>query len=296
VFLVRAVLVAAATIAQSASPLTPDPAIRCSDCDAWNKPIAPFRLFGNSYYVGTEGLSAILVTSDEGHVLLDGALPQSAPVIEANIRTLGFRLADVRLIVNSHAHFDHAGGINALQRASGAVVGASPSGVEALRTGMPVPDDPQYSLKQGFPAVSNTRAIAANETVRVGPIALTAHHTPGHTPGSTAWTWQSCEGSRCLSMVYADSLTPVSAGGFRFSGGAGRPSLLDTFRASIAKVERLPCDIVVSTHPQFTGLTRKLEQKNRDASVNPFIDPDGCRAYAAEARKRLEQRIAEERK
>ena len=102
--------------------------LHCDNCDEWNEPQAPFNIFGNTWYVGTGGLSAILVTGPEGHVLLDGALPQSAAQIQANIEALGFRIGDVKLIVNSHEHFDHAGGIAALQRASGATVAASAAG------------------------------------------------------------------------------------------------------------------------------------------------------------------------
>lgn len=276
---------------QSASNLKPDPPKTCSACDEWNRPSEAFRLYGNTYYVGTRGLSALLVTSDEGHILLDGALPQSAPLIEANIRALGFRLADVKLIVNSHAHFDHAGGLNALQRASGAEVAASASGVKALEAGMPTADDPQFAYGDGFPAVSRLRVVKDGEVVRVGPLAITAHLTPGHTPGSTAWTWRSCEGDRCLNMVYADSLTAVSAPEFRYTADAGRVA---AFRRSIDTVAALPCDIVVSTHPEFTAVPDKLARRKAAPGTNPFLDSNGCRDYAAVALKRLEQRLRDE--
>jgi metallo-beta-lactamase class B len=286
-------------LAQASHTLTPDPPIKCGDCDDWNRASPPFRLFGNTYYVGTAGLSALLVTSPEGHILLDGALPQSAAVIEANIRTLGFALTDVRLILNSHAHFDHAGGINALQRASGAEVATSAAGARALRQGEPTEDDPQFAFgraENAFPPVSRVRDVKDGETLSVGPLKITAHLTAGHTPGSTTWTWQSCEGSRCLNMVYADSLTAVSAPGFRFTGDATHPSLVERFRTSISLVEQLPCDIIVSTHPGFTRIQEKLAARQKQAQPDPFHEPHGCRAYAAEARKRLEQRVAEERK
>lgn len=293
------VLAALAAFVQAPAPLASDPPIRCGDCDEWNRALEPFRLFGNTYYVGVAGLSAILVTSADGHILLDGGLPQSAPLIDANIRTLGFRTADVRLIVNSHAHYDHAGGIAALQRASKAEVAASAPGARALQAGLPTPDDPQYAFgakANAFPAVPRVRSVADGETLIVGPLRITAHLTPGHTPGSTAWTWDACEGSRCRHMVYADSLTAVAAPGFRFTGDAKRPSIAERFRASIAKVEALPCDIVVSTHPSFTNIERKLEILRKNPASDPFLDTDGCRVYAAEARKRLEQRLADEKK
>ena len=275
--------------------LRPDPPKICDACDAWNRPLAPFQVFGNTYYVGTEGLSAVLVTSERGHVLLDGALPQSAPLIERNIRALGFHLADVRLIVNSHAHYDHSGGIAALQRASGAEVAASAWGARVLETGEPTPDDPQHGFGRdatAFPPVAKVRSVRDGETLRVGDLAITARLTPGHTPGSTTWTWKSCAGTRCLDVVYADSLNAVSASGFRFTA---KPELIESFRRSIAAVAALPCDILLSVHPGFSRLEQKLARRQANPKVNAFVDAGACRAYAADAAKRLEQRLAEEK-
>ena len=252
-------------------------------------------MFGNTYFVGPAGLGSVLVTSDAGHVLLDGALPQSAPLIDANIRALGFRTEDVRVIVNSHAHFDHAGGIAALQRASGATVAASPAGARALERGGPVPEDPQFVGGTGFPKVKKVRVVADGETLRVGEVAVTAHFTPGHTPGSTAWTWRSCEGVRCLDVVYADSLNAVSAPDFRFSGDATHPSIVETFRRSIATVEALPCDILLAVHPSFADLDRRLAARAQGAASDPFIDAGACRVYAANARQALERRLEQEK-
>ena len=266
--------------------------------DNWNAPQEPFRIFGNTYYVGTAGLSAILITSDRGHILIDGALPQSAPLIEANIRALGFQPRDVRLILNSHEHFDHAGGLAALQQATGARIAASPAAARALRQGHPTPEDPQYQsgLKASFAAVKNVETIADGTTLRIGPLGITAHFTPGHTPGATTWSWASCEGSRCLDIVYADSLTPVSDDGFRFTGDGKRPSIADTFRGSITRVEALPCDVILAPHPEFIALAAKLTRRKERPDVNPFVEENACRTYAAAARKRLEQRLANERK
>lgn len=284
--------------AQGPPPTPPDAAIVCDDCDEWNAPQEPFKVFGNTYYVGVAGLSAILVTSEQGHILLDGGLPQSAPLIEANIRSLGFAPRDVRLIVNSHAHFDHAGGIRALQRATGAVVAASPDGARALERGAPGPDDPQHAYGPAdgrFPAVPGVRDAADGETLRAGPLGVTAHHTPGHTPGSTTWTWRSCEGTRCLDFVYADSLNPVSKPGFRFTGDGNRPAIVDAFRRSIARVRSLPCDVLLAVHPGFSGMAGKLKRRAAGAAANPFIDPQGCRAYADDAAQRLDRRVTEEK-
>ena len=273
-----------------------DPPHKCDSCDEWNKPREPFKIFGNTYFVGTDGLSAILIAGDAGLVLLDGGLEQSAALIDANIRKLGFKTEDVKLIVNSHGHYDHAGGIAALQRASGATVAASPSGSDALRRGENTTDDPQYGFGKafnGFPAVKNVKVIKDSEVLRVGSIAITANFTPGHTPGSTTWTWRSCEGPECLNIVYADSISAVSAPGFKFTA---QPSLVAQMRRSITRVGELPCDIVVSTHPSATNLDDKIKRREAQKGVpDPFVD-HGCKALAATAMKGLEARIAEEKK
>ena len=265
-----------------------DPEIICDACPGWNATLEPFRIFGNTFYVGTRGLSSVLVTSRGGHILLDGGLPQSAEIIDRNIRELGYRTEDVKLIVNSHAHFDHAGGIHALRQASGASVAASASGADALMRGENTTDDPQFGFGRaanGFPPVPSVRVVKDGETLRVGQLSVTAHLTPGHTPGSTTWSWKSCEGSRCLDVVYADSLTATVAPGFKYSTDAARVAL---FRKSIETVAALPCDIVVSVHPDFTNLTDKMAKKD-------FVDPRGCREYAAFGTKSLDAQLARER-
>jgi metallo-beta-lactamase class B len=268
-------------------PFKSDPPVTCAACPGWNVQIDPFRVFGNTYYVGTKGLSSVLVTSERGHILLDGGLPQSAEIIDRNIRKLGFKTEDVELIVNSHAHFDHAGGIHALAAASRGRVAASKRGAEALRRGENTPDDPQYGFGRAaneFPAIPNVHVVYDGETLRVGTLAITAHLTPGHTPGSTTWTWKSCEDARCLDIVYADSLTATVAPGFKYSAAPARVAL---FRKSIETVASLPCDIVISVHPDFTNLVDKLAKKN-------FVDPNGCRDYAASGARSLDAQLARE--
>jgi len=273
-----------------------DPPHKCDSCDEWNKPREPFKVFGNTYFVGTDGLSAILIAGDAGLILLDGGLEQSAAVIDANIRKLGFKTQDITLIVNSHGHYDHAGGIAALQRASGAMVAASPSGADALRRGENTTDDPQYGFGKaanGFPPVKSVKVIKDSETLSVGTLSITANFTPGHTPGSTTWTWKSCEGKECLNIVYADSVSAISADGFRFTDS---PERVNAFRRSISRLGELPCDIVISTHPSATNLDEKIRKRAsaEKGGPDPFVD-HGCKALAATAMKGLEARIAQEK-
>ncbi|WP_288381243.1 subclass B3 metallo-beta-lactamase [uncultured Massilia sp.] len=287
-------LTTAALLLTANSALAQD-AINCSSCAEWNKPAAPFNIHGNSWYVGTAGLSSVLVTSPQGHVLIDGALPQSAPLIQKNIEALGFKMQDVKFILNSHAHFDHAGGIAALQKASGATVAHTAHGARVLRDGTHGNDDPQYDPKDRtlMPKVAQVREVKDGETLSVGPLRITAHTTPGHTPGGITWTWQSCEAGKCLDVVYADSLTMISSDGFYFSGGAGYPDISASVRNTFAKVAGLKCDIVIAAHPSATDVFAKAAGKT--AQANPFIDPEGCRKLAAGAAKKFEERLQRER-
>jgi metallo-beta-lactamase class B len=282
-----AVLLGGPAIAQAGAT---SPA-KCPSCAAWNALRAPFRVYGNTYYVGVAGLSAILITSDQGLILIDGDLPESPPQIALHIRALGFDPKKINLILNSHVHFDHAGGIAALQKLSGAEVAASPSTAAVMRKGGMGADDPQAAADLGIAAVARVRTVQDGETLHVGPLAVTAHFTPGHTSGGTSWSWQSCEQGRCMNLVYADSLTAVSSPGYRFSD---HPAMLAGFAKSFATLNALPCDILLTPHPDFSGVFQRL--KARDAGkADAFIDPNACRAYAASAREGLEKRLADEK-
>lgn len=284
-------LSATGAAAQAGDPLTRAySAEACSSCAGWNEPHPPVRLHGNTYYVGTRGLAALLITSPEGHVLIDGGLPNSAPLILDNIRALGFEPGDVRLILNSHAHFDHSGGIAALQRASGARVAASGPSAPVLERGNSGRDDPQYGELLGFPAVANVQRFVDGDTLRVGPIAVTAHLTPGHTPGGTTWTWRSCDTAGCLEFVYADSQTPVSADEFRYSDSRTYPNAVSDFERSYRTLESLSCDVLVTPHPGASQLWERLTR-----GPGGLVDRDACKRYAANARQQLQRRLETER-
>jgi metallo-beta-lactamase class B len=269
----------------------------CESCTAWNETTQAFRVHGNTYYVGPKGVSAVAIRTKAGVVLLDGGLPQSAPKIEAGLREVGLDIKDVKFILNSHAHYDHAGGIARLQHDSGATVVASVKGAEALISGRPTPDDPQYGAdgSEGlFPAVKDVRVVKDGEVLRLGDVEITTHLTPGHTPGSATWSWKSCVDGSCVNVVYADSLNAVALDGFRFLGPGGKDDRSDSFRASIAKVGKLPCDVLITVHAD-----PKLFERARAASTatgaNPFVEQRACEVYAAGAARRFEERVRGER-
>jgi metallo-beta-lactamase class B len=260
---------------------------------SWSEAQAPYRIHGNTWNVGSRGLASILVTSDAGHVLIDAPLERNVELIEANVRALGFRVEDIRVILNTHPHFDHAGGIARLARDSGAEVRASVAGARALRSGGNDPEDPQHGMAGTYAPVQVSATLADGDLVRVGELALTARLTPGHTPGSTSWTWRSCEQARCVDIVYADSLTALSAKGYRYSDPA-HPERLAGFRRGIEAVAGLPCDILVTPHPEASGFDERLTRREA-GDADALVDRGACRRYAEEAGRRLDARIELER-
>ncbi|HEX7313611.1 MAG TPA: subclass B3 metallo-beta-lactamase [Pyrinomonadaceae bacterium] len=282
-------------IATFASGQSGTPASSCDNCPEWNKPQQPFRVHGNTYYVGPHGLTSLLITSKAGHVLIDGALPESVPQIVANIRALGFRVEDVKLIVNSHVHFDHGGGISELRRLSGAKVAASPWSVEVLTKSGVGKGDPQFGGIVPVALVPRADTLRDGQTLRVGDIRLTAHFTPGHTPGGTSWTWKSCEGKRCLNLVYSDSMTPVSADGFRFSDSREYPTAVQDFEKSFAFLKSTPCDILLTSHPDASGLWQRLEGRQSGVRPDPLVSTNACKELAERASEQLRRRLATEK-
>jgi metallo-beta-lactamase class B len=270
------------------------PAPACSQCATWNIPQAPFKIYANTYYVGTHGLSSILISTDAGLVLIDGALSNSVPQIVTNLKSLGFRIEDVNLILNSHVHYDHAGGIAELQHLSGAKVYASPWTAAAMKTGASDREDPQYGTLPPITPVANLQTLHDGQTLQLGKLAITAHFTPGHTPGGTSWTWQSCEAGSCQNIVYADSLSPVSSPAFKFTQTSEYPHALAGFETSFAFLNTTPCDILLTPHPEVSNLWDRLEKLQQGVKPNPMIDPTACKRLADQSRETLKKRVAEE--
>jgi metallo-beta-lactamase class B len=260
-------------------------AATCKDWDEWDKPAPPVGIFGNTYLVGTCGISAILITDPAGDILIDGGTEKDADLIAANIERLGFRLTDIKYLLHSHEHFDHVGGLAKLQKMTGAELLASPAAAAVLGTGKASADDPQSGMNPPFPAARVDRIVRDGEQIRLGNVVVTAIATPGHTLGALSWRWGSCSGGICRQIVYADSLSPVSSDDYRFSD---HPAYLAAYRASIAKVGAVDCDILLTPHPSASGMIDRL------AGRAPLDDPNACRDYAAGLTKKLDERLAKE--
>ena len=265
----------------------------CKPGTDWHDPIPvpPQRIYGNTWYVGTCGLTALLVTSPAGHVLLDGTTATAAPQIEANVRRLGFRIEDVRYLLTSHAHIDHVGAFAQLKADSGAIVVSRGTDAAAIERGRGDRRDPQMLVADPFPPVLGVRRVADGETLKVGDLAFTAHATPGHTPGSTSWTWDACDSATCLHLAYVDSVSAMTDDVYRYGDEAAHPGVVAAFQASLATIAGLPCDILLTPHPDASDLWLRLGPRATDK----LVDPAACRRYAAHAREKLDERLAKER-
>ena len=276
------------TIEQPRAPIEtagPRWAAACAGSDDWTRPAPPVRIHANTYEVGTCGISSILIVGDQGDVLIDGGPEEAADLIADNIRRLGYRVGDIRFILHSHEHFDHVGGIAKLQRLSGAMVISSVPAKKVLETGTPSADDPQSGTLKPFAPATVGRTIVDGQEVRLGNLMLTAMATPGHTPGALSWRWVSCDGGVCRTIVYADSLSPVSSPNYRFSD---HPAYLTAYRASIARVAASPCEILITPHPSASHMPERF------ALGKPLLDENACRDYATTLTKNLDDRLAKE--
>jgi metallo-beta-lactamase class B len=260
------------------------------DTAGWNEPVDPFKVYGNTYYVGTRNLTSILITSDYGHVLIDGGLPESAKLIAANVEKLGFKVTDIKAILQTHAHPDHVGGIAELQRLSGAPVYARRPADEVMRSGKLPEEDPQWTKRAKVPVASNVWVVHGDQLLGVGSVRLRALATPGHTPGGTSWAWESCQDKTCLQMVYADSLNPISGAKYRFSD---HPEVVAQFEQSFKALETQPCELMISPHPEGTGFFEKSKQSGGKAEG--LKDAEACKKYVASGRQKLADRLAQEK-
>ncbi len=290
---IAALLAAALALPATAQPLPPRPgatrniAAACAGRDGWADPAPPARIFGNTYYVGTCGITALLVQTQAGLVLLDGGVPEAAPLVLANIRKLGFSPRAIRWILVSHEHYDHAGALAEIQRESGARVAAGPFQAQALGTGQPDPGDPQYPMlaKHSMAPLRIEKTMLNYGRLTVGGIDFTPAATPAHSPGSTSWTWRDCQGIECRTIAYADSATVISAESYRFSDNPKRIAAVHTGLGAIAT---LPCDILITPHPSASNLFDRM------SGVKPLVQAGACRAYALAAAKRFDERLASE--
>ena len=246
---------------------------------AWNEPIEPFRVVGNVYYVGAAGVGAFLVVTPEGSILLDGGLPETATQIARNIATLGFRLTDVKYLLNSHAHFDHAGGLAELKKLSGARMIASGGDAPVLRAG-----------QQNMPEVLVDRLVGDGDELRLGGTTLQAHLTPGHTKGCTTWTLITSEQGHEYRVIFYCSTSVVD----RLVGNTEYPDVVRDYERTFEKLRTMESDVFLGNHPVFFQMTAK-RKKMQAGAANPFIDPSELSRFVERSEREFRLELERQR-
>ena len=261
------------------------------DFKAWRTPTDPFHIVGPIYYVGTSGISVYLITTPAGHILLNGAIPGTALLIEASIRKLGYKPEDIRILLISHAHFDHVGTLADLQKLTGAKVEVMQQDVDLLKSGGALDYLWANDARFHFPPVTADVALHDGDTVSLGGVTLTAHLTPGHTPGTTTWVTTVEDGGRSYVVAFPDgtNLNP----GTRLVSNPSYPGIADDYRHTFSVLESLHPDIFLSYHPEFFDLTGKRARMGSEG-VHAWVDPEGYKRQIAAKKAVFEEWIAKE--
>jgi metallo-beta-lactamase class B len=254
---------------------------------SWNQPVEPFRIVANLYYVGASEVTAYLLTTGQGHILLDGGFEETAPQIQANVEKLGFRLRDVRILLNSHGHIDHAGGLAELRRVTGGRFIATALEIPLLARGGR--DDPQFGNRFPYTPIYADGIVRDGGTVRLGGTELIAHVTAGHTPGCTSWTTTLADGSEKVDVVFLCS--PTVPSDYKLVNNDRYPNAIEDYRAQFRFLRSLTPDIHLASHGNFFDLTEKMNALRNGAKTNPFIDPEGYRKLVATMEQRFEAAV-----
>lgn len=264
---------------------TPPPAAASASDDMpakWKAPTEPFRIIDNVYYVGTAGLASYLFVTPQGDILLDGTIPEAAPQIEANIQKLGFQLSDIKYLLNSHAHYDHAGGLAQLKKDTGATLIASEGDRSALEGGFHLGDEAQGPR---MPPVKVDLAIQDGYQLKLGGRTLTAHLTPGHSRGCTSWGFEARDGGKTYQGLVFCSAT-VAAN--RLVAPPQYEGIVADYRSTFDKVARMKTDIFLAPHVEFFDLPGKRAKLAANTRPNPFINPTELGAFIARLKTAFE--------
>ncbi|MBK6722692.1 MAG: subclass B3 metallo-beta-lactamase [Acidobacteria bacterium] len=240
----------------------------------WNKPVEPFCIIGNVYYVGASEVTSFLITTSKGHILIDSGYAETVPQIKQNLDKLGFKLSDVKYLLNTQAHYDHAAGLAELKRLTKAKMVASVGDKRGLEEGDK--NDFAWGDKYAFEPVKVDRTIADGGVVSLGGVTLKAVLTPGHTPGSTMWLLNVKENGRIYQVAFVSS---TSIPGYTLLDNRKYPSIIPDYTSTFAKMKRVKPDVFLASHGSFFDILEKAEKFHRFPAVNPFIDAEGYTNY-----------------
>ena len=244
----------------------------------WTTPHVPFRIIGNIYYVGSEDLASYLITTPQGDILINSNLESSVPQIRKSIETLGFHFKDVKILLISHAHFDHASGSALIKQLTGAKYMVMAADVPAIESGGRKDFAYSKSPSMWFPPAKVDRVLHDGDQVRLGNVVLVAHLTPGHTKGCTTWTMKVVDGEKTYNVAIVGSPNVNST--YKLVGNTAYPQIAADYEKTFRTLKALPCDVFLGAHGGYFGLKEKYARMSL-GGPNPFIDPEGYRSYVA---------------
>ena len=257
-----------------------------------NQPVEPYRIAGNLYYVGSSGISSYLIATPAGHAVIDAGYESTVPIIEANVRKLGFKVEEVRFLLNTQAHYDHAAGFAALKKDTGAQLVVSGPDADVIERGGT--HDFSFGEKYPFPPAKVDRRVKDGDTVTLGKLTLHAHVTPGHTKGCTTWSFEVTDNNRPLQVVDMCGLTVLDT--THLVGNAAYPEIVSDYERTFAALRAMPVDIFIGAHPgYYDGTAKAAKAKANPSGPNPFIDPDGYRRYVDNGERTFRERLAKEK-
>ncbi|MGD9914429.1 MAG: subclass B3 metallo-beta-lactamase [Rhizobiaceae bacterium] len=256
---------------------------------AWSEPAPPFRVTDGVFYVGTTGLASYLIVSGREAILLDATLNDNVPAIEANIRALGFELTDVKFIINSHAHFDHAAGTAALKKSTGAKVAIMSGDVSAMEKGRHEGDNVHGVGR--MPTVKVDQVLADGDSVSVGDVRLTAVLTAGHSKGCTTWWGDLPDAGTTRRVVFPCSLTVA---GNVLVGNKAYPGIVEDYRRSFDRLDGMQADIVLTAHPEFSDIFGRRDRGDA-GDAEAFVDTGALKRLVDKARQAFDKDLAKAR-
>lgn len=262
--------------------------------NGWKTQQPPKHIIGNIYYVGPGGVSSWLITTPEGNILIDTTFEECGPQICTNIEKLGFKVSDIKFILNTHAHVDHAGGHAAMKQRTGAQIVVSAADAHLMETGGADDFSPFPKDLLTYKPVKPDRIIQDGDTVSLGGVTLTAHLTPGHTKGATTWTMPLQADGKTYQVLFFSSTSIADPTPLLHN--PAYPNIVEDYEATFKKLKSLPCDIFLGPHADQFGLARKLARLDAGASPNPFIDPEGAQKILADAEQVFLRQLALEKK
>jgi metallo-beta-lactamase class B len=266
--------------------------LRAQNSPDWTEPFPPFRIAGNLYYVGSKGLANYLITTSQGHILLNSDLEESVPLIRASVEKLGFRFTDIRILLISHAHWDHDGGSAAIKRLTGARYMVMDADVSVVESGGKT--DFQYGNQPAalYPPTKVDRVLHDGEEVKLGGVTLVAHLTPGHTKGCTTWTMRLEEAGKVHDVVIVGS--PNVNPGYKLVRNSTYPEIESDYERTFRVLKSLPVDIFLGAHGSYFDLETKYAQLKQGA-VTPFIDPAGYKRYVTDRERAFRLELARQK-